>query len=438
MPTNDASYAAGTEFSANNGMSGFDQTASVATSSSAGSTLNQITFNRTSFLSQNFSQMLNGKGGIGSWSLWSTTDTRNFAGEGYSGNASSTFMGLDLLANKNWVLGVTGSRNTGQSTYSWGTATQSMETEMLSVMPYFSFEPSAKTSIWGVVGYGMGDVTSTVVNAASQSSDLAMNLGMLGGRQEFGHVGNIQLAARGDAAFASLATGSGGGAVDDLSADVHRVRAGLETSMAIDLQNGSNIRPFGEVAFRNDGGDGLTGSGIEVGGGVQVETNAFSISARGHMTATHSAKDFSESGFSVKAELANPSLDGSGFSFAIAPRWLQSTGVRTSTSIWSDASTQGVNGLQSLPIDDVFQSHSGMSLDTTFGYGFRVSNDRFLVRPFMEAKSYGDNSKSTLVGFDFKQLVKASRTVDLRFVVGRTDNGYEPDDQVGVSAQIEF
>ena len=436
MPTGDASYQPGSEFSANQGMVGFTQAGSqpIASSGSSwnksGGTGNAMNLN--SIVSRNFSQTLNGKGGIGSWSLWSSTDTRNFAGEGYSGNTTSTFMGLDLLANKRWLVGVTGARNTGQSTYSWGTATQSMDTEMLTVMPYFNYEPSSKTTVWGVFGLGAGDVISTVVNASSQSSDLSMNLGMLGGKHKFGKIGNIELALRGDAAFANLATDSGDGAVDGLSANVQRIRAGVETSTSFDMGRAGTIKPFGELAFRSDTGDGATGTGVEVGGGVRVQTNVITIEARGHRIANHSAKDFSESGFTLKAELAPSSTDGSGFRMSIAPTWGQSS-VEGSNGIFANA-THG----QALPYEDVLGAQKGMTFDTSIGYGFRFGNDRYLVSPFVESRTLGANVTTSQIGVELKQLVKMPRTFDMKFTVGRLDTGLESSHQVGANATIKF
>ncbi len=427
---NEGGYASGTEFSANSGTLGFSF---EQEGSQAGRTME---FGVNSFINhRNFSQMLNGQGGVGSWSVWSTQDMRHFAGEGYSGNASSTFMGVDLLANDSWLVGVTASRNLSESKYSWGTATQEMQTRMLSVMPYFNFEPSANTTVWGVLGRGAGDLSSTVVNAASQSSDLAMDLGILGGRHQFARIGGMELAVRGDAGFARLATASGDGAVDSLGANVHRVRAGLESSLAIDLSNGRSIKPFGEIAVRNDGGDGLVGSGIEVGGGVRVETNALTIEARGHKTATHSAADFSESGFTLHAEY-NPATDGSGLTFSLAPSWTQTSGAGESMDIWSNASASATTGLSSMPYDDLLLSQSGMTLDATFGYGIRVGSDRFMVKPFVEIQSDAYDNGSTLIGFELQQLVQSSRNVDVRFAAGQSQ--FDSSKQIEATARIQF
>lgn len=432
MPTGDVTYQPGSEFSASHGTMGFGQAGSQQSMPTATSSGTRNVLNLNSVVSRNFSQTLNGKGGIGSWSLWSSSDTRNFAGEGYSGNTSSTFMGLDLLANERWLVGVTGSRNTGSSTYSWGTATQSMDTEMLSVMPYFNFEPTSKTTVWGVLGRGVGDVTSTVVNASSQSSDLSMNLGMLGGRHAFGKIGNIELALRGDAAFANLATDSGDGAVDDLSANVQRIRAGLETSTSFDMGRAGSVKPFGELAFRSDTGDGVTGTGVEVGGGLRVETNVISIEARGHMIANHSAQDFSESGFTLKAELTPSSTDGTGLRMSIAPKWGQSS-MEGSNGIFANAA----HG-QALPYEDVLDTQKGMTFDTSIGYGFRVGKDRYLVSPFVESRTLSANVTTSQLGVEFKQLVKMPLNFDMKFTVGRLDNGFESSHQVGANATIKF
>ena len=396
----------------------------------AESSSKDVNLNVNSLVSSNFSQTLNGAGGIGSWSLWSATDARNFAGEGYNGSTSTTFLGLDLLANQNWTLGVTASRNTGESTYSWGTATQSMDTSLLSVMPYFSFEAGTSTSVWGVFGVGSGDIVSTVVNADSQSSDLGMSLGMLGGRKAFAKIGNVELAVRGDAGFARLATDSGDGAVDGLSANVNRMRLGLESSTSFRLA-GNTVRPFGEIAYRRDGGDGQTGSGVEIGGGVRLATSALTIEARGHMVANHSAKNFSESGFSLKAELV-PAADGSGFSFSVAPNWGSARDVGVS-SVWTDSSSMN---LQSRVEDSVSQG-STKSLDAILGYGFRVGHDRFMVTPFVQSKAE-NGSESKLMGLEFKQLIQDSRNINLRFAFGRVENGVESDDQFELETRIQF
>jgi hypothetical protein len=78
-----------------------------------------------------------------------------------------------------------------------------------------------------------------------------------------------------------------------------------------------------------------------------------------------------------------------------------------------------------------------MAFDTALKYGFRINNDRYLVTPFVEAKSYTD-SVTSLIGFEFKQLMNASRIVDMRFVVGRNDDSYGSQSQVGVNARILF
>ena len=85
-PTTDVSYTAGTEFSANQGVMGFGHVGNQTSQTSMGAAPDFSNFNLKSVVSSSFSKNLNGKGGVGTWSLWSTRDARNFSGEGYEGN----------------------------------------------------------------------------------------------------------------------------------------------------------------------------------------------------------------------------------------------------------------------------------------------------------------------------------------------------------------
>ncbi len=388
--------------------------------------------NVDNMMQQGFSHSLSGTG-IGSWSTWGTSDAQSFAGEGYEGESRSTFLGLDVQYNEALTLGVTVSRNKAESDYSWGTASQSMNSSMITVFPYINYEPTnGKSSVWGTFGRGFGDAETSVVNADSQSSDLSLNLGMVGGRHELAQTGNLKLALRGDYAFASLSTADGEGAIDALTADVSRIRAGLEGSLSFNVGNSRKLTPFGEVAFRSDGGDGLTGEGIEVAGGIRLESNALSLEAKGRMTATHSAEDFSEQGFSVAFSL-NPSRDESGISVSFTPTWGQSTEM--TDSMWTNTSQVG----STTPYGTVFGSTNGMSMTSNLSYGIQLNNEQLMLVPFVDYQSMGTFGKTVMFGTDLKQLTEGARQFGLRAFIGASegaDRTVEP--QAGLNAQIRF
>ena len=384
---------------------------------------------------RSFSHTLNGNGGVGSWSIWGGFDAQTFEGMGYDGDATSLFLGADLQSHQCWLFGVAIANNTGESNYTWGSATQTMETSLTTILPYVRYEPTTgDTSVWGVVGSGSGEAESTVVNAANQTSDLSFTLGLGGIRHDFGETGNFNLAVRADVGVANIETASGDGAIDGLSAGVNRLRAGIEASMNVDPGNGGSLTPFGEIAVRNDGGDGVTGTGLEVAGGVRFSQDAFSFEARGRMTAAHGGEDFSEQGISVVAAF-RPAGDGSGLSLSIEPRWGQTTST-TPSFVWNETATIGVGSV--LPESNVLRNDNGKSIDTVLGYGFRVGGDRYMFRPFVDVRSGSATGKSTLLGAELKNLVPGPMSIETRFVFGKMDFGESSQSQIGLDARIVF
>ena len=382
-----------------------------------------------SILGNNFSYFLNGNGGMGSFSGWGALDARTFEGEGYDGNASAFFLGLDVKVSPYVLLGAAVGHNRSESDYSYGTATQTLETTVTSVLPYVSYKPNPRAIVWGVVGRGAGEATTTVHNADSESSDLTMNLGMFGASARFASRGPTQFGIRGDAAFASLATEDGNGAADDLDAGVNRLRIGAEAMHVFGMADGSTVTPYGEVNLRYDGGDGVTGSGLELAGGVRIMANAFSLDARGHTVAAHSAEDFSESGVTLMATL-NPSHGMTGLSMSLAPSWGSTS--RSQSLVWADSATG------SLPFNTGFGSQNGFAMNANIGYGFLINRDRHLMKPYLE---YGEgaSNQSILLGTEVKQLIVSSSVIDMNVMVGRVGSMSDSDNNLlEINATLQF
>ena len=266
-----------------------------------------------------FAMKLNSNEGVGSMSVWSASDRQEFDGVSYEGRVSNTYVGVDVQASGSLRVGLAAANNEGATRFESGTFNQSMDIGLTTLLPYFRYSVDPVTTVWGMAGAGSGDVNSTVVGASNETSDMSLNLYMFGARRGLSKLGVVDLALRGDVAFANLETDGGDGAFEGMEVEINRVRAGLEGSYTIDMGNGTFV-PFADLNVRNDGGDGDTGTGIEVSGGVRLSFNSFNLEARGRVLASQGADDYSEHGFSLVATL-NPSADGSGISFTLAPRW---------------------------------------------------------------------------------------------------------------------
>ena len=385
-----------------------------------------------SLVGNGFSQFLNGDGGLGSISGWGAVDFQTFEGLGYEGNATAFFLGADVMITPHVLLGAAVAHNRSESDYSYGTATQTLETTTTSVMPYGAYKPNPKAVIWGVVGRGAGEATTTVVNANDESSDLTMSLGMFGASARFASQGRMEFGIRGDAAFANMETDDGTGAADALEAAVNRARLGLEAAMHYSSPGGPTVTPYGELNLRYDGGDGVTGSGLEVAGGLRINTSNFELDARGHTVAAHSGDDFAESGFALMATF-NPNRTMNGLSISIAPSWGQTS--RSQSVVWTNSN------FDQLPFNTGggFGVNNGLTMNANVGYGMFVKQDRFLLTPYFEYSQSSKDNTSMLLGAELKQLIMSSSLVDMNFTLGRTDSGFGSEgNQLEINATIQF
>ena len=369
------------------------------------------------------------------WSVWGNLDRQSYEGTGYDGMASNVYLGVDVTAGECWMFGVAVASNSGESDYSYGTATQTMDMSLTTVLPYVSYKPSDRTSLWGVAGFGSGELDTTVVGASNDVSDLSANLTMIGGRQHLTSTGRMDLALRADAAIASIETDSGDGAADGLMADVNRIRAGLEGSFTTDTGQGGTLTPFGQVSLRSDGGDGDTGTGIEISGGVRMASDVFTLEVRGRTLAMHSADDYSESGFSLMATL-NPSASATGVSVTLAPRW--GADAQGSDMLWQD--TVSVNSMQSYGVLTGFGNDgSTKSLETKIGYGMLVANERYLLTPFVDLGMSDSQRQEVLVGATLRQMIRGDADLDVSFALGRVEERTgDSNGKIGLNATLRF
>ena len=388
-------------------------------------------YNFSSLVGNQFSKFLgSGHGNQGQWSIWGSMDFQAYEGEGYDGGSSGFFLGADVEALPGFLLGAAVSHHSGESDYSWGTAEQTLETNVTSVLPYVSFKPGRNSVVWGVVGRGSGEATTTVVNGNAASSDLTMNVGMFGGNTQFASIGPMSFAVRGDLAFVNLTTDDEGtGPVDNMEVSVNRMRIGLRTTMT-NHGEGFSFMPYGEMNFRNDGGDGATGSGLEIAGGVKMHTDMFSVEARGFTVAAHAAEDFSESGVSLIATFSS-SPGPTGFTFSVAPSWGSTT--QPQSLVWVDSAMGSVTGGNSLGVAN------GNSLNANLAYSMYIDRDRYMLTPYLQYVKDEYNNQSMLLGTSLKQLIMSSALVDMELRFGRTKTEFdEAGNQLEVNARLLF
>ena len=125
-------------------------------------------------------------------------------------------------------------------------------------------------TLWGVAGYGAGDLVLTPAGQTAMRAgmDLAMGaVGLRGVALEAPAEGGVELAVTSDAMAVRTASEQAAG-LEAAAGTVTRLRLGLAGTWRGLAGGGGALSPRLEVGVRHDGGDAETGFGLDLGGGL--------------------------------------------------------------------------------------------------------------------------------------------------------------------------
>ena len=296
------------------------------------------------------------------------------------GEVTTGVLGADAQWER-WLAGVALSVSEGDGSFDQpGVDSGTVESSLTSVNPYVRYEASDRLSVWGLVGYGTGDMTMT--QAANDNrgkivtrTDISMRLGAAGARGvllKAGADGGIDLALRGDAFLVQMESEAAANTVET-KADASRLRLVLEAGRSFALGPGAVLAPGLEVGLRHDGGDAETGTGVEVGGRIRYTDagSGLTVEANARTLIAHEDSGYREWGAGGSVRL-DPGASGRGLSLSLAPVWgTPSSGV---DRLWSARDAAG------LVRDDDFEAER--RLEGELGYGFGAFGERGVVTPY--------------------------------------------------------
>ena len=248
---------------------------------------------------------------------------------------------------------------------------------LTTVSPYLRFALSERSAIWGLVGYGTGEMTISRNDNASPKArtDLDMRLVAGGVRSALldpAGTDGLDLALKADAFLMEIDAAA---APDTAAtqAEASRLRLLLEGARTFTLGDGGRtLTPSLELGLRHDGGDAETGMGVEAGGGLRFADagSGLSVETRGRMLLAHEASDLSEWNASAAVRL-DPGREGRGLSLYVTPSvgGAPGDGVR----LWALRDPDG------LPRGS---GEAGMQLQAGAEYGFRAAAGRGLLTPY--------------------------------------------------------
>ena len=335
-------------------------------------------------------------GAGGRWTLWGQGDVQTFSTRENTvidGEVRTMYLGLDRRMADGWLLGGALSYSASTADYSFsGTGTNGsgrLETSLVNLYPY-AHKPLSRGSLWAVLGLGLGNGSIEHWRSGPglvETGDLSMLAALAGGRHELlATASGIRASLLGSLASLRLKTASAEGLLSNLTAAVHQMRVGLESSYEGRIARWGTVSPFAQVSLRHDGGDGVTGSGLEVSGGVRYHAGRLSMELGARMLAAHVSSGYEESGWHAAVRL-EPRAGGEGLSLSVTPTWGLAD-HRPVEALWSGEVFTALDGAPS--------AVGGMQ--TQVGYGLRLASWSALLTPYVEHASVASGDLRTRVG----------------------------------------
>ena len=305
------------------------------------------------------------------------------------GEVMSAMLGTDW-AHDDWTAGLIVSHSRGEGGYRMVLGSGSgpggsgeIDSSLTGVYPWGRYETGERVTFWGVAGYGEGALTLRTGTGATYRTDMDLAMaatGLRGVLVEAPAAGGLNLAVKTDSLVvrtrSDAIAGTHGKRIKEASAEVTRVRLGLEGSRPVHFEGDAMLTPSMEIGVRHDGGDAETGFGMDLGGGLAYADPASGLTAElwGRGLLIHAAPAFRERGISGSLGF-DPTPDSDrGPAFTLR---------RTMGA----SATGGMDGLLRRDTltgrlaNDDGNELARQRFDVRLGYGLAAYGDRFTMTP---------------------------------------------------------
>ena len=251
-----------------------------------------------------------------------------------------------------------------------------IESTLTGIYPYGRYAASERVTVWGVAGYGAGSLVLKQEDDAAIETDMDLMMAAVGLRGvvvEAPESGGPKLAVKSDAMVVRTTSDAVQG-LEAATAEVTRLRLGLEGSRRVVAGGGGAFVPSLEIGVRHDGGDAETGFGVDIGGGLAWLDRARGITAEvsGRGLLTHASSGFREHGFAGSVSW-DPTPDSErGLKLTLR----QAVGAEAKGSVDGLLSRGTMAGLAANDNGDGRRRR-----EVKFGYGFGMFEGRFTGTP---------------------------------------------------------
>ena len=317
------------------------------------------------------------------WAVWGRGATTRFSGtddnQTVEGDVTSVMLGIDYGDNS-FQGGLVLSYTMGDGILGTIANTRdewSVETTLTGIYPWARLALTNRFSVWGMLGYGGGDLPLSLEGIKKLETDANMVMGAIGTRTDL--VGStyhdgFTLTLASDAVLSRANA-------DDLrdllenKGTASRVRVLLEGSHVLWVAGGS-LQPLAEVGMRYDGGDADTGMGIEIGAGMRYVLTSLGLMIEGRVRGliAHQEGNYEEWGGSGTIRLS-PNPSGEGLSLRVSPTWGDASG--SARALWS---RPDMGDIASGRNSEVYASNR---VSAEIAYGVPLLGDKLIATPFV-------------------------------------------------------
>ena len=317
--------------------------------------------------------------GAGRYTAWGCADYYRLAGGrngriSWDGIAFSAQIGADVALSSDMLAGVAVSRSRSSFNYTGlGGGADDVGVNVLwltGVNPNLAWSITPQLDVWGTVGHAWGGLQiDDKLGAGSLSSAATLNSGMVGINGRLLARGGTTLRLRGEGGLAHLGVAGDGDVLSAVGLDMRRVRLSTEASYEHVFPFESTLTPWGELGLRHDGGDGETGAGLEVRGGLRYRhvPRGLTIEGYARRLVVHEGA-VRESGVGLLLRV-DPGESGLGASMSLTPAWGETaSGLQ---QLWDG----GANAFMAY-------DRPGARMDARFAYGVPALRGRSLLTSF--------------------------------------------------------
>ncbi len=197
---------------------------------------------------------------------------------------------------------------------------------LVNVQPYVGWRSEIGLGLWATVGQGWGELTIADEQTGRQESKVRVETAAWGLRgpllSQTGVLGPeaTTLTLRSDAAWTRVDVIGNQEDLAGRTVSAGRVRLLLEGQHTHVTPTGERLEPFVELGVRFDVGEGLTGKGVEVGGGLRYAVPRLGLTLEGRGRGMVGHRGYTEWGASGLVRV-DPGVSGEGLAVHLAPTY---------------------------------------------------------------------------------------------------------------------